>query len=88
MERIAVNSIIQGSNADIIKVVMIELKDKLKKFNSKILLQIHDELLFEVIEKEKEIVTNIIKDSMENIVKIDVPLKVNIAIGQNWGDLK
>ncbi|HOJ49862.1 MAG TPA: DNA polymerase I [Spirochaetota bacterium] len=88
MERIAVNTIIQGSNADIIKIGMIKINDILQEYDAKMVLQIHDELLFEVKEEKAEELSKIIKEIMENIVKIEIPLKVNIAIGKSWGELK
>ncbi len=80
-ERLAVNTPLQGSNADIIKLAMIEL-DSL----GYMILQIHDELLFEVPDHEIHRVKPIIKNTMENIIKLKVPLVVDISIGKNWGE--
>src|SRR5690606_12383031 len=78
-ERNAVNAPIQGSAADIIKIAMIRLHDILKKdFQSKMLLQVHDELVFDVPKSELERLKPIIKETMENAVKLNVPLEVEI----------
>ena len=89
-ERIALNTPIQGSAADIIKLAMIKVYERLKeeKVNAKLILQIHDELIIECDEKEKDIVKNILKESMENVYKLDLPLKVDICEGRNWYESK
>ena len=89
-ERIALNTPIQGSAADIIKLAMIKLYERLKeeKVNAKLILQIHDELIIECDEKEKDIVKNILKESMENVYKLDLPLKVDVCEGRNWYESK
>ena len=88
--RAAKNAPIQGSSADIIKKAMIELNKKLLEMNIpvKILLQVHDELLFEVEPNYLQVTTNLIKDTMENCVKLKVPLLVDIGIGDNWMETK
>ena len=85
-ERNAVNAPIQGSAADIIKIAMINIHKKLKDENwkSKMLLQVHDELVFDVHNSELEKIQPMIKYEMENAFKMDVPLDVEIGIGQNW----
>lgn len=89
-ERIALNSPIQGSSADIIKMAMISINKKFKEHNikSKMLLQIHDELVFDILKNEKEVVENIVVSTMENIVKLSVPLKVDVSYGKNWYEAK
>ncbi|MFT4451517.1 DNA polymerase I [Parvimonas sp. G1425] len=89
-ERIALNTPIQGSAADIIKLAMIKVYERLKleKVNAKLILQIHDELIIECEENEKEIVKKILKDSMENVYKLDLPLKVDVCEGRNWYESK
>ncbi|MGB9856565.1 MAG: DNA polymerase I [Dictyoglomaceae bacterium] len=89
-ERIAINSPIQGTSADIIKLSMIEIYKELEKRNlrSRIILQIHDELILEVPEEEVEFVGNMAKEKMENVVNLTVPLKVELSIGKNWAELK
>ncbi|MBI5098458.1 MAG: DNA polymerase I [Nitrospirae bacterium] len=87
-ERLAINSPVQGSAADIIKISMLNIWRRLKKENLKtrMLLQVHDELLFEVPEEEKAVIMPLVKEEMENAVKIEVPLKVEICIGKNWAE--
>jgi DNA polymerase-1 len=89
-ERLAMNTPIQGSAADIIKISMIKVYERLKeeKLKSKLILQVHDELILEVYKDEVEIVENIVKESMENAIKLDVPLVVDINTGNNWFDAK
>ncbi len=89
-ERMALNTPIQGTAADILKKAMVEIYDEFnkRKLNSKMLLQIHDELVFNVVDSEKEIVYNIVKDIMENTFKLDVPLKVEINSGKNLYEAK
>ena len=85
-ERNAVNAPIQGSAADIIKIAMINIHKKLKSENwqSKMLLQVHDELVFDVHKSELETIKPMIKFEMENAFKMDVPLDVEIGVGDNW----
>ncbi|MDR4508245.1 MAG: DNA polymerase I [Candidatus Brocadiaceae bacterium] len=85
-ERIAVNTIIQGSAADLIKLAMNNIFLQLKKngYDAKILLQIHDELLFEVKEKKIETTRMMIQKEMEYAVTLKVPVRVNMKIGKNW----
>ena len=85
-ERNAVNAPIQGSAADIIKLAMINIHNRFEKenFKSKMLLQVHDELVFDAHKDELEIIKPIIKDEMENAFKMAVPLDVEMGIGENW----
>ncbi|WP_298116649.1 DNA polymerase I [Flavobacterium sp.] len=85
-ERNAVNAPIQGSAADIIKIAMINIHKKLTSENwkSKMLLQVHDELVFDVHNSELEKIKPMIKHEMENAFKMDVPLDVEIGVGKNW----
>lgn len=87
-ERLAMNTPIQGSAADIIKIAMINIHSRLKqeKLKTRMLLQVHDELLFEVPLKEIEIVRKIVKEEMEGVVKLSIPLKVDIGTGKSWAD--
>ena len=87
-ERNAVNAPVQGSAADIIKLAMINIQDHIlnEKLKSKILIQVHDELVFEVYKNEIVYVTNMIKNEMENAFQLKVPLKVDIGKGENWFD--
>jgi DNA polymerase-1 len=85
-ERNAVNAPIQGSAADIIKLAMIRIFDKLNEnhFKTKMLLQVHDELVFEAPKNELETVSQLIKNEMESAYKLEVPLSVDLGVGNNW----
>ena len=89
-ERMALNTPIQGTAADILKKAMVELYNELKKekLESKILLQVHDELILNVKNNEVEKVKKIVKDIMENTYKLNVPLKVEIETGKDWYEAK
>ncbi len=89
-ERMALNTPIQGSSADILKKAMIDIYNefKEKKLKSKMILQVHDELIFNVLKEEEDIVKKIVDDCMDNAYKLDVPLKVDIETGINWYDTK
>ncbi len=89
-ERMALNTPVQGTSADIIKIAMINVSEKLKEQNlkSKILLQVHDDLLLEVPKDEENIVVNMLKYEMEHAVKLDVPLLVEIKVGTNWAEMQ
>ena len=88
--RAAMNTPIQGTAADIMKIAMIEVNKKLEeeKLNAKLILQIHDELLIECKIEEKEEVKKILKESMENAVKLSIPLEVEVSEASNWYDVK
>ena len=85
-ERVAVNAPIQGSAADIIKIAMINIDRKLTemKLETKMLLQVHDELVFEAPADEIEAASKMIKEEMENAVETQVPLLVEVGVGDNW----
>ncbi len=89
-DRMALNTPIQGTSADILKLAMIEIDKKLVEGNykTKMLLQVHDELIFDVPEDELDSITEMIKDTMENIYKLSVPLKVEINYGKDWYEAK
>ena len=89
-ERIALNTPIQGTSADIIKKAMVDIKKEFVKNNikSKMIIQVHDELVFDLLNEEKEKVIEIVKTSMENVYKFNVPLKVDIEYGDNWYQAK
>ena len=89
-ERMALNTPIQGSSADILKKAMIEIDEAFTKENIKstMLLQVHDELIFNVLNSELDKVKEIVKNIMENTIKLSVPLEVDIETGTNWYDAK
>ena len=89
-ERIALNTPIQGTSADIMKIAMVEIYNAMKENNlrSKMLLQVHDELIFDVLNEEKELLESIVKDKMENCVKLAVPFKVSSDYGTDWYEAK
>lgn len=89
-ERIALNTPIQGTSADIIKKAMVEIDKEFDRLNiqSKMILQVHDELIFDIKIEEKEIVEQIVKDKMENVIKLSVPLKVSADYGTDWYETK
>lgn len=89
-ERMALNTPIQGSAADILKKAMVELYRAMqeKKLKSKILIQVHDELVFNICNDELEIMKELVKEKMEKVVKLSVPLKVDIETGNDWYEAK
>jgi DNA polymerase-1 len=89
-ERMAINMPVQGTSADIIKIAMINIFNEINKrgLKSKMLLQVHDELVFEVPQEEMEEMETMVSDLMSNALKLDVPLKVDIKTGKNWGETK
>jgi DNA polymerase-1 len=87
-ERTAINTPIQGSAADLIKVVMIDIAKELKDKKTKMVLQVHDELVFEVSKDELDFVKEMVRDKMENTIQLDVPIKVDVNVGENWLEAK
>src|SRR5690606_32799152 len=85
-ERNAINAPIQGTAADIIKIAMINIQDYLKqeKLQTRMILQVHDELLFDAPKEEVEIVTPKIVELMTNALPLSVPMEVGLGVGQNW----
>ncbi len=85
-ERLAINSPIQGTAADIIKIAMIHILKRLKKesVKAKMILQVHDELLFELPAAELDIVREIVREEMEGAVRLSVPVRVDIGFGKDW----
>jgi DNA polymerase I len=85
-ERAAINAPIQGSAADLIKIAMINIHNVLKekKLDSKMILQVHDELVFEVPDDEVEDMKEIVRTRMEEVVNLSVPVRVQIKVGKNW----
>ncbi|MGQ9499198.1 MAG: DNA polymerase I [Dissulfurimicrobium sp.] len=88
-ERIAINTPIQGTAADIIKLAMLKIHERLDAYGgrSRILLQVHDELVLEVPEDDIAKVSRLVKEIMENVIDLHVPLKANIGIGRNWAEV-
>ena len=86
--RAAINMPIQGTAADIMKAAMIEVDKELPKVSkqSRVLLQVHDELVIEVPTKEVKAVAQLVKDQMENVYQLDVPIHVDVEAGANWGE--
>ena len=89
-ERMAINMPIQGTAADVIKIAMININEKIKDQNlaSKMIIQIHDELIFEVPKEEIFIMESMLRESMSSALELKVPLTVDISYADNWGDLK
>jgi len=89
-ERMAINMPVQGTAADIIKLAMIKIAAGLPKVSStsKMILQVHDELVFEVADRDVKKVTRFVKEIMEAVVKLKVPLSVAVEVGDNWGEMK
>lgn len=89
-ERVAMNSPIQGAAADIIKIAMIRVNQRLKdqKMKSRLVLQVHDELLIEAYEPELDEVQNILKEEMEHAAELKVPLEIDMHTGDNWYEAK
>ena len=88
-ERAAINAPLQGANADIIKLAMIEIDKKFSELGliAKMILQVHDELIFEVPDGEVELVRDLVRKIMQNIVALDVPLVVDVGVADNWADM-
>lgn len=89
-ERMALNTPIQGTAADILKKAMVEIYEEFNKrgLKSKMLIQVHDELVFNVLNDELDEVSSIVKNIMENTMALSVPLKVDIEYGDNWYEAK
>jgi DNA polymerase-1 len=89
-ERMAINMPVQGTSADIIKVAMVNLYREMDKrqLKSKLLLQVHDELIFEVPQEELETMRQLVPQIMSTALALSVPLKVDIKTGSNWGEME
>ena len=89
-ERTAINTPLQGTAADLIKLAMIAIDRKLATQNlrTRMVLQVHDELLFEVPEDETEAISRLVKDAMENVIQLRVPIVADLAFGNNWRDME
>lgn len=89
-ERMALNTPIQGTAADILKIAMIQIDKEIerRKLKSKMILQVHDELIFNVLKEEKEIMEQLVTDIMDSAYKLNVPLVVDVCFGNNWYEAK
>jgi DNA polymerase-1 len=89
-ERMAINMPVQGTAADILKLAMIKINDELPKVSpaAKMILQVHDELVFEVPGKEIKKVAGFVKEAMEKVVKLKVPVVAEVEAGDNWGKME
>ena len=89
-ERAAMNMPLQGSAADIIKIAMLRVHDRLKKDGSRaqLVLQVHDELVLDAPEGEKEYAKKMLKEEMEAAIRLDVPLIADVSVGKSWYDAK
>jgi DNA polymerase-1 len=87
-ERTAVNTPLQGTAADLIKLAMIRIHHKLQGMQAKLLLQVHDELVLEAPPEEVSTLRSMVKSEMENVHKLEVPLLVDVEVGDNWRDAK
>lgn len=86
-ERQAINAPLQGGSADMIKLAMLRVRDLIRGRKSRLLLQVHDELLFELHSSEKKLVTEL-KEAMESALPLSVPVEVDVSVGPNWSELK
>jgi DNA polymerase-1 len=89
-ERMAINMPVQGTSADIIKKAMVDIYTEMQKrgLKSKMLLQVHDELIFEVPDSEMTTMRVLVTDMMVNTIKLSIPLKVECKVGYNWGEME
>jgi DNA polymerase-1 len=87
-ERMAINAPIQGTAADLIKIAMINIQRRIEEqgMETNMVIQIHDELVFEVPEEELREAANLVKQEMEGVIDISVPLKIDISSGKNWSE--
>jgi DNA polymerase-1 len=88
-ERVVVNTVIQGTAADIMKMAMLRVVRRMEKdgYRSRLLLQVHDELIFEVPEQEITNMQLLVREEMEHAVELSIPLRVSMEVGRSWGDL-
>jgi DNA polymerase-1 len=88
-ERVVVNTVIQGTAADIMKLAMLRVVRRMEKdgCRSRLLLQVHDELIFEVPEQELTNMQLLVREEMEHAVELSIPLRVSMEVGHSWGEL-
>ncbi len=89
-ERTAINTPLQGTAADLIKLAMIRIDERLRKekLKSRMTLQVHDELVFDVPEKEVQPMSDLVRHEMEHVIELSVPLVADVGVGNNWRDLQ
>jgi DNA polymerase-1 len=89
-ERTAVNTPLQGTAADLIKIAMLRIDQAVRdrKLKSQMTLQVHDELLFDIVPEEAEEMQKLVKQEMEQVAEFSIPIVAEIGIGQNWRDIK
>jgi DNA polymerase-1 len=89
-ERTAINTPLQGTAADLIKLAMIAIDRQLthQKLSTRMVLQVHDELLFEVPDSEVDVIPSLVKQEMENVIQLSVPIVADLSLGHNWRDMK
>jgi DNA polymerase-1 len=89
-ERQAINAPIQGSASDMIKLAMVNIHNEIKKnaFKSQMIMQVHDELIFDVKKEELTSLAKLVKKNMENVLKLSIPIKVDIKAGKNWYEME
>jgi len=87
-ERVALNTPIQGFAADIIKLAMVNVFRRLENYKSRLILQVHDELIIEAYRDEAEEIAEILKQEMEKCVNLSIPLEVSVGVGRNWYEAK
>jgi DNA polymerase-1 len=89
-ERTAVNTPLQGTAADLIKLAMLRIDAAIthRRFKSRMTLQVHDELLFDVVPEEAEELQQLVKEEMEHVAEFSVPIVADVGIGKNWRDIK
>jgi DNA polymerase-1 len=89
-ERQAINTPVQGTAADLIKLAMVNIDEQLKNKNlkSKLIITVHDELVFDLLKEEKDAVADLVRQEMEESLKLSVPIKASVKIGPNWLELE
>jgi DNA polymerase-1 len=87
-ERMAVNTPIQGTAADLIKLAMIRIHERLVRqgLRSRMIIQVHDELVFEVLDNEIDVMKSLVKEEMERVLSLSVPIRVDMGVGKNWDE--
>ena len=89
-QRQAINAPVQGSAADLMKLAMIRIQDEMEKLqlHSRMLITVHDELVFDLVKKEQDLMANLIRQKMEHTIELSVPIKVSVKVGKNWLEME